>query len=109
MAIDGLGAGIIDEAVIEQVEIQAKYSGYIDRQALEIAKHQRHELSELPSNIDYSLIKGLSIEIREKLARTKPGTIGQAARIPGVTPAAISLLLVYLKKTSIVDQMDKAI
>lgn len=103
-AIEGLGAGIVDEAVIEQVEIQAKYSGYIDRQALEIAKHQRHEETELPDNFNYQLIKGLSIEIREKLMRTKPGTVGQAARIPGVTPAAISLLLVYLKKTSIMDK-----
>lgn len=103
-AIEGLGVGISDEAVIEQVEIQAKYSGYIDRQAVEIAKHQRHEETELPNNLNYQLIKGLSVEIREKLARTKPATVGQAARIPGVTPAAISLLLVYLKKTSIMDK-----
>ncbi len=87
-----------NQAVIEQVEIQAMYSGYIDRQQQEIAKQARHEQTKLPENLDYDQIKGLSSEVREKLKSVKPVNIGMAARIPGVTPAAISILLVHLKK-----------
>lgn len=84
--------------VIEQVEIQAKYAGYIDRQRDEIARSLRHETQHVPEDFDYAGVKGLSNEVRQKLADVRPATLGQAARIPGVTPAAISLLLVHLKK-----------
>lgn len=84
--------------ICEQVEIQAKYDGYIKRQLDEIAKQQRHEQTKLPATFDYDQVKGLSSEASQKLRSIKPTTIGQAARIPGITPAAISILLVYLKK-----------
>lgn len=84
--------------VAEQVEILAKYQGYIDRQRDEIARQEGHETTQLPPNMDYSTVRGLSIEVRQKLTQHQPQTIGQAARISGVTPAAISLLLVHLKR-----------
>ena len=85
---------------MEQVEIQAKYAGYIDRQQQEIGKAKRYEDLKLPATIDYSLVGGLSSEVKEKLLFQKPETLGQAARIPGITPAAVSLLLIHLKKKS---------
>jgi len=85
---------------LEQVEIQAKYSGYIDRQQAEIERTRRYDHWRMPEMFDYSNVLGLSNEVREKLIRQKPETLGQAGRIPGVTPAAISLLLVHLKKKS---------
>ena len=88
----------IDPVVIEQVEIQAKYSGYIERQRDEIEKQQRHNDKAIPESFDYAAISGLSAEVKEKLNKVRPTTVGQAARIQGVTPAAISLLLVFLKK-----------
>ena len=90
----------IDEQVAEQVAIQAKYAGYIDRQQTEINRTQRYENLKLPENVDYSLVSGLSNEVSEKLKKQRPETLGQASRIPGITPAAISLLLVHLKKKS---------
>lgn len=84
--------------VAEQLEIQARYAGYIDRQDDEIARTQRHEQLTLPPDFAYDAINGLSNEVREKLARVRPPTLGAAGRVPGVTPAAISLLLVHLKK-----------
>ena len=90
----------VDEQVAEQVAIQAKYAGYIDRQQTEINRTQRYEHLKLPDNVDYSLVSGLSNEVSEKLKKQKPETLGQASRIPGITPAAISLLLVHLKKKS---------
>nr|WP_305891287.1 tRNA uridine-5-carboxymethylaminomethyl(34) synthesis enzyme MnmG [Methylomonas sp. SURF-1] len=90
----------VDEQVAEQVAIQAKYAGYIDRQQTEISRTQRYEHLKLPENVDYSLVSGLSNEVSEKLKKQRPETLGQASRIPGVTPAAISLLLVHLKKKS---------
>ncbi|MCQ8129225.1 tRNA uridine-5-carboxymethylaminomethyl(34) synthesis enzyme MnmG, partial [Methylomonas rivi] len=90
----------VDEQVAEQVAIQAKYAGYIDRQQTEINRTQRYEHLKLPDNVDYSLVSGLSNEVSEKLKRQRPETLGQASRIPGITPAAISLLLVHLKKKS---------
>ncbi|WAR44912.1 tRNA uridine-5-carboxymethylaminomethyl(34) synthesis enzyme MnmG [Methylomonas rapida] len=90
----------LDEQVAEQVAIQAKYAGYIDRQQTEIHRTQRYEHLKLPDNVDYSLVSGLSNEVSEKLKKQRPETLGQASRIPGVTPAAISLLLVHLKKKS---------
>src|SRR5512135_1102644 len=84
--------------VAEQVEILAKYQGYIERQRDEIARQEGHESTLLPANMDYSAVRGLSIEVRQKLTQHQPQTLGQAARISGVTPAAISLLLVHLKR-----------
>ncbi len=90
--------GVSDPQVAEQVEVQIKYAGYISRQQGEIAKHLRNENLQLPVKIDYSLVKGLSAEVIQKLNAIKPETLGQAGRISGITPAAISLLLVYMKK-----------
>jgi tRNA uridine 5-carboxymethylaminomethyl modification enzyme len=98
MQIPGLDGGITDKTVAQQVQIQAKYAGYILRQQAEIGRQQRHEETSLPLHLDYSRVQGLSSEVRQKLTEVRPQTIGQASRIPGVTPAAISLLLVYLKK-----------
>ena len=104
----GLKDAITDEKVIEQLEIQAKYAGYIDRQHDEIAKQQRHEETRIPDDLDYEQVSGLSAEVGEKLARIKPETIGQAARIPGITPAAISILLVHLKKRKLLADRKSA-
>ena len=95
--IIGEGDGV-SEKVAEQVEIQAKYSGYLERQQDEIEKARRHEQTVIPNVIDYSKVRGLSAEVQQKLTDHRPETIGQAGRIPGVTPAAISLLMVHLKK-----------
>ncbi|KIF81830.1 tRNA uridine-5-carboxymethylaminomethyl(34) synthesis enzyme MnmG [Noviherbaspirillum autotrophicum] len=92
------GPGVTDEAVKEQVEIQVKYAGYIDRQAREVERHDYYENLKLPASLDYMEVRGLSIEVRQKLNKHRPETLGQASRISGVTPAAISLLLVHLKK-----------
>ncbi len=91
---------VADPAVAEQVTIQAKYAGYIDRQRDEIERSLRHESTVIPEEFDYAAVRGLSAEVAEKLARNRPATLGHASRIPGVTPAAISLLLVHLKKRS---------
>ena len=91
-------SGLLDAQVVEQVEIQAKYQGYIDRQLEEVAKNLSQEEAQLPDDMDYSRIGGLSNEIQQKLIRHKPETIGQASRIQGMTPAAISILLVHLKR-----------
>ena len=88
----------LDVAVADQVEIQVKYAGYIDRQAKEVERHEHCENLALPDDIDYMSVRALSMEVRQKLARHRPETLGQASRIAGVTPAAISLLLVHLKK-----------
>jgi tRNA uridine 5-carboxymethylaminomethyl modification enzyme len=92
------GPGVEDSAVKEQVEIQLKYSGYINRQAREVERHDYYENLKLPENLNYLEITALSIEVRQKLDKQRPETLGQASRISGVTPAAISLLLVHLKK-----------
>jgi tRNA uridine 5-carboxymethylaminomethyl modification enzyme len=101
MGLPGVGPGIEDRKVAEQLEIQAKYSGYIDRQRDEIERHQAQEATGLPSGFDYDHVRGLSAEVREKLNRVRPVTIGQASRIPGVTPAAVSLLLIHLKRQGV--------
>ncbi|MBK6355776.1 MAG: tRNA uridine-5-carboxymethylaminomethyl(34) synthesis enzyme MnmG [Betaproteobacteria bacterium] len=88
----------MDPAVIEQLEISAKYQGYIDRQADEVAKSAGYENAILPADLDYGTVAGLSNEVKQKLALHKPQTIGQASRIQGITPAAISLLLIHLKR-----------
>lgn len=98
MAIEGVGPGLEHATAAEQVEIQIKYEGYINRQQDEIAKQERNETTMLPTDFDYAAVKGLSNEVVLKLNQAKPETVGQASRISGITPAAISLLLVYLKK-----------
>ncbi len=100
-AINGIDeplAHTIGEQIVQQVEIQAKYQGYIARQRDEIARHEHYETLRLPAVIDYSTVHGLSTEAQQKLNQYRPETLGQATRIPGVTPAAVSLLLVYLKR-----------
>jgi tRNA uridine 5-carboxymethylaminomethyl modification enzyme len=92
------GPGVDDGAVREQIEIQLKYAGYIDRQAKEVERHDHYENLKLPEGFNYLDISALSIEVRQKLDKQRPETLGQASRISGVTPAAISLLLVHLKK-----------
>ncbi len=98
MAIEAFGPAIDDKQASEQVEIQIKYAGYIERQLDEISKKKRHEDTHIPHDFDYSQISGLSNEVVAKLTDSSPETIGKASRISGITPAAVSLLLVYLKK-----------
>jgi tRNA uridine 5-carboxymethylaminomethyl modification enzyme len=90
--------GALDPQAARQVEIAAKYDGYIARQQLEVARHEAHETTRIPDSIDYSAVRGLSIEARQKLQAHRPATVGQAGRISGLTPAAISLLLIHLKR-----------
>ena len=98
MKIEGLGPAIADTQAAEQIEIQTKYAGYIDRQLDEIAKKKRNEYTLIPVDFNYTQLSGLSNEVVAKLQDARPETIGKASRISGITPAAISLLLVYLKK-----------
>ena len=98
VSLPGAGPGVWQAEVAEQVEIQAKYRGYIERQRDEVARSDAYEAVPLAPDIDYGQVRGLSIEVRQKLAHHRPETIGQASRISGVTPAAISLLLVHLKR-----------
>jgi tRNA uridine 5-carboxymethylaminomethyl modification enzyme len=98
MTLPGAGDAVPDDKVAEQVEIQAKYQGYIRRQQIEVAKNEERESLPLPLDIDYRRVRGLSFEIQQLLNRHRPSTIGQAARMQGVTPAAISLLLVHVKR-----------
>ncbi|MDA1116892.1 MAG: tRNA uridine-5-carboxymethylaminomethyl(34) synthesis enzyme MnmG [Proteobacteria bacterium] len=98
MTFHNAGVGVGDEKVAEQVEIQAKYRGYIDRQIGEVARYAQQEELTLPTDIDYRAVRGLSKEAQQKLESQRPETLGQAARISGMTPAAISLLLVHLKR-----------
>jgi tRNA uridine 5-carboxymethylaminomethyl modification enzyme len=98
MQVPELGPGVDDAKVAEQVEIETKYAGYLDRQREEIARAQRHEATAIPAAFDYAQVSGLSMEVRQKLERVRPETLGQAQRIPGMTPAAVSLLLVHLER-----------
>ncbi len=98
MTLPGAGAAVTDERVAEQVEVQAKYHGYIERQREEIERNAQNENAQLPAGIDYRQIHGLSVEVQQKLNHHRPETLGQAARLSGVTPAAISVLLVHLKR-----------
>ncbi len=100
MKLPNAGRPVSDNAVSGQVEIQAKYAGYISRQQAEVEKHRHHEEMLLPDDIEYSKVHGLSTEVTMKLNEHKPTTIGQASRISGITPAAISLLLVHMKSKS---------
>lgn len=100
--LPGFGDGVaLDGTVIEQVEIQAKYQGYIDRQNEDVQRAQAHESMRLPLDLDYASVQGLSIEVRQRLSQHRPETLGQAGRIQGVTPAAISLLMVHLKRLAL--------
>ena len=98
MQVPSLGPGVDDAKVAEQVEIGVKYAGYLDRQRGEIERQQRHENTVIDAEFDYAGVRGLSAEVQQKLERVRPQTIGQAQRIPGMTPAAISLLLVHLER-----------
>jgi tRNA uridine 5-carboxymethylaminomethyl modification enzyme len=98
MTLPGTECALLDEQTIEQVEVQIKYRGYIERQQDEILRQEAFEETRLPTDLDYRLVRGLSIEAQQKLNQQRPETIGQASRISGITPAAISLLLVFLKK-----------
>ncbi|CEM56611.1 tRNA uridine-5-carboxymethylaminomethyl(34) synthesis enzyme MnmG [Xanthomonas campestris] len=98
MRVPTLGPGVDDAQVAEQVEIGVKYAGYLNRQRDEIARQQRHETTPIPEGFDYAGVRGLSMEVQQKLERVRPQSIGQAQRIPGMTPAAISLLLVHLER-----------
>jgi tRNA uridine 5-carboxymethylaminomethyl modification enzyme len=108
-AIAAAAPGAIDTPeVIEQVEIQLKYAGYIARQQQEIERQERHETMVLPADLDYSAVRGLSIEVQQKLSKHRPQTLGQAGRISGVTPAALSLLRVHLKKRGLMEEAPRA-
>ena len=98
--VEGIGPGVSDPRVAEQLEIQVRYAGYLGRQQEDIERRKRHEGMQISETFDYRQVRGLSAEICEKLQRVRPDTIGQASRIPGMTPAAISLLLVHLKKSA---------
>lgn len=98
MKVEGLGPGSEDVQVAEQVDVQVRYSGYLTRQAEEVERNQRNEGTVIPAGFDYSKVHGLSAELCEKLQKTLPESIGQASRMQGMTPAAISLLLVFLKR-----------
>ena len=102
------GDAVDNPPVAEQVEIRTKYAGYIDRQQEEIARLRASEDTRLPVDIDYLGISGLSKEIQNKLNQARPETLGQASRIPGVTPAAISLLLIHLKKRASGRQLEQS-
>jgi tRNA uridine 5-carboxymethylaminomethyl modification enzyme len=98
MTLPCAGPGLADRHAAEQVEIQAKYQGYIERQREEVERKDEYENASLPLDIDYRNLRGLSVEVQQKLNQHRPQTLGQAARISGITPAAISILLVHLKR-----------
>jgi len=107
MAIEGFGPALDDKQASEQIEIQTKYAGYIDRQLDEIAKKKRHEDTLIPVDFNFHQISGLSNEVVAKLSEARPETLGKASRISGITPAAVSLLLVYLKKHGLLSKNDR--
>ena len=107
VTLPGAGPGVTDKAIAEQVEVQAKYHGYIERQEAEIARNKAQEETPLPDDLDYAGVKGLSSEVCQKLSASRPVSVGQAARIPGVTPAAISLLLIHLKKRAYASTAER--
>lgn len=98
-AIEGIGPGVDDERIAQQLEIQLRYAGYLGRQSEDIERRRKHESLQISKDFNYEKVTGLSSEVKEKLGRIRPETIGLASRIPGITPAAISLLLVHLKKS----------
>jgi tRNA uridine 5-carboxymethylaminomethyl modification enzyme len=107
ISLPGAGVCLSDDKAAEQVEIQIKYQGYIERQRDEVSRQEQFETTHLPADLDYRSVRGLSIEVQQKLNKQRPETLGQAARISGITPAAISLLLVHLKRgfgTFVIDE-----
>ena len=98
ISLPGAGPGLPDVRAAEEVEIQVKYQGYIERQRDEVSRQEQFESTRLPADLDYRLVRGLSIEVQQKLNKHRPETLGQAARMSGITPAAVSLLLVHLKR-----------
>jgi len=98
MTLPGAGPAVTDAEIADQVEVQVKYRGYIDRQREEVARQQHFEDAKLPSDLDYRTVRGLSSEVQQKLNVHRPETLGQASRVSGITPAAISLLLVHLRR-----------
>lgn len=108
LTLPGGGTGEDDARVVEQVEIAAKYQGYIDRQNEEIEKQREQETLRLPADLDYSRLAGLSMEVRQRLQIAQPETLGQASRLQGVTPAAISVLLVHAKRGFNLDEQKKS-
>ena len=99
--LPGFEPAALPEEVARQVEVQAKYHGYIERQEQDIARNKRDEDAWFPEDVDYLSVAGLSNEVAQNLSAQRPGTLGQASRIPGVTPAAVSVLRVYLKKRAL--------
>ena len=99
MRVPALGPGVDDAQVAEQVEIGVKYAGYVERQREEIDRQRRHEDTAIPAGFEYAAVRGLSAEVRQKLEQVQPSSLGQAQRIAGMTPAAISLLLVHLERS----------
>ena len=106
--LSGSTEEVADTAVAAQVEIQAKYQGYVARQLEEVDRQGRYETLTLPRDLDYLNVRGLSVEVQQKLSQHRPETIGQASRISGVTPAAISLLLVHLKRRTRAEERSAA-
>ena len=98
MQVDGIGPGVAEQDVSEQVAIQIRYAGYLDRQQAEIERQRRSADQRIPDDFDFQIVRGLSAELTEKLGRIRPLTVDQASRIPGMTPAAISQILIYLKR-----------
>lgn len=111
MQVVELGPGIVDQDAAEQVDVQAKYEGYLKQQQTEIDRQKKYETTIIPKDLDYRQISSLSNEVRQKLISIRPSTIGQASRIPGITPAAISILLIYVKRErhSRSDEVDVTI
>jgi len=97
-SLPGACCALADEQVMQQVEIEIKYKGYIERQRDEVSRQEQFEMTRLPTHLDYRSVRGLSVEVQQKLNQQRPETLGQAARMSGITPAAISLLLVHLKR-----------
>jgi tRNA uridine 5-carboxymethylaminomethyl modification enzyme len=103
VALAQVGDPGLEADVASQVEVRAKYDGYIRRQSAEVERHRRSEALALPGDLDYGSVRGLSHEVRQRLQEARPATLGQAARLPGITPAAVSLLLVHLKRRGGMD------
>ncbi|MGH8222627.1 MAG: tRNA uridine-5-carboxymethylaminomethyl(34) synthesis enzyme MnmG, partial [Woeseiaceae bacterium] len=103
---EGLDAESVEQIEL-QLEVQAKYAGYIDRQQREIERHARQEALKLPADLDYDAVSGLSHEARQRLRSARPGTLGQASRLEGVTSASVSLLLIHLKKRQLQRQVNR--
>jgi len=108
MTVPLLGPGVDDITVAEQVEVSIKYAGYLDRQHDDIERQRRHESLSIPEGFVYADVRGLSAEVGQKLTRVQPATVGHAARISGVTPAAISLLLVHLRRSGHTDDIARS-